>query len=91
MKDKGRTHLGVFDNLHQLLAEHMDYHVQVPLVLLLVVDHLFDDLLVGHAGRRSRGRRVRSIVAVALVEHVHQQLKGECREELLVVTGGYEN
>lgn len=69
----------------------MDYHVQVPLVLLLVVDHLFDDLLVGHAGWRRRGRRVRSIVAVALVEHVHQQLKGECREELLVVTGGYEN
>lgn len=54
----------------------MDYHVQVPLVLLLVVDHLFDDLLVGHAGRRGGRRRVRAIVAVALVEHVHQQLNG---------------
>lgn len=74
------SHLGIFNDLDQLLPEHVYDHVQVPLVLFLVVDHFLHDLLVAHAGAR-RGR-VRSFVAMSLVEHVHQDLSGNQRRGL---------
>lgn len=78
-------YLRLLDDLDQLLAEHPYDHVQVPLVLLLVVDELFDDLLIAETSTRRWRQRARCHRArvVTLVEHVHEHLRAKENETWL--------